>query len=368
MLNKKLLLIGPISPPLGGEALAFRVVVDLLYTEKGEVKIIDKSKYKGERLFFLRNTFYYIFKIFQHLFSVKYIYLTSSSTNAGFIRDFFTIIVSYILGIKVIIHAHSNAYLSVKNVFVKKINNLTLKYAFRLIALSPNLKTEYIKILSSEKILVINNSLYPNTPNIDFSSIEKWHEQKDLGFNIVYLSHVLPTKGIFNILEALCQLDIEGYNFTFYFAGSYFPEENYSVDEIKSKIEVYKNILKNKFVVVGFLKNEEKWELLKKTKIFILPTYFSSEGYPISLIEAMYAGNFIVSTAWRGIPEIMSEPENGFFVEINNSNNIYKTLLYLYNNADILTEVGYHNHFYAKNKYSPIKFKSAILDLFNNLC
>lgn len=58
----------------------------------------------------------------------------------------------------------------------------------------------------------------------------------------------------------------------------------------------------------GFLAAEAKATALRQADAFLFPTYFANEGQPLNLIEAMAFGLPIVSTRWRGIPEML--PEN----------------------------------------------------------
>jgi glycosyltransferase involved in cell wall biosynthesis len=58
----------------------------------------------------------------------------------------------------------------------------------------------------------------------------------------------------------------------------------------------------------GFLGAEAKAAALRGSDVFLFPSFFANEGQPLNLIEAMAFGLPIVSTRWRGIPEML--PEN----------------------------------------------------------
>lgn len=58
----------------------------------------------------------------------------------------------------------------------------------------------------------------------------------------------------------------------------------------------------------GFLGPDAKAAALRDSDVFLFPSYFANEGQPLNLIEAMAFGLPIVSTRWRGIPEML--PEN----------------------------------------------------------
>lgn len=366
VLQKGILLIGPISPPLGGEALAFKVVYDFLKSEKIEVYSIDKSRFKNSPHFPLINTFYYFFGLFRYSIKCKQIYITSSSNTLGKLRDVITALFANLFRQKIIFHMHSNAYLKLNNNFLlnyfikKTINSFEI-----VIVLSEQLKKQLNYINDKKKIITVENALYPNTPDFKISSEDDWIGLKDESFSLLYLSHVLPSKGLFDILEALVLFDSQGYDFVFRFAGSYINEGKLSVKAIQTKVQYYKEILKEKFKIIGFVESEKKWKLLQKSKILLLPTNFYAEGYPISILEAMYFGETIITTKWRAIPDIVESEKNGFFVNYNKPLEILDILKKIYENQNILVQIGYTNHLEALQKYSPHIFKEKMVSIFN---
>ena len=369
VLEKGLLLIGPLSPPLGGEALAFKVVFDYFKDEDIKVYYIDKARFKNSRFFPLTNTFYYFFELFRFSIRCKQIYMTSSSNTLGKYRDIITALFAYIFNQKIIFHMHSNAYVKLDNGFL--LNHL-IKKCFNsfqtVIVLSEQLKKQLDYIKDKKKIITIGNSLYPETPVFKISSVDDWCKSKDELFSLLYLSHVLPSKGLFDILEALVLLDSLGYEFVFRFAGSYIREGKLSVKAIQLKIAYYKNILKDKFELLGFVESERKWDLLQKSKILLLPTNFHAEGFPISILEAMYFGATIITTNWRAIPDIVESEKNGFFVTYNKPLEILDILRKLYEDNVLLANIGYTNHLKAIQKYSPNLFREKMVSVFNEFC
>ena len=63
----------------------------------------------------------------------------------------------------------------------------------------------------------------------------------------------------------------------------------------------------------GVKTGTDKWEFYSKAAIFCLPTY-ETEAMPITLLEAMMFELPIITTNWRGIPEIVKDKVNGFLV------------------------------------------------------
>ena len=62
----------------------------------------------------------------------------------------------------------------------------------------------------------------------------------------------------------------------------------------------------------GWLEDAEREAALREAAIFVLPS--TSEGLPMALLEAMAWGRAIVATAVGGVPEVLSDNEDGLVV------------------------------------------------------
>jgi glycosyltransferase involved in cell wall biosynthesis len=56
---------------------------------------------------------------------------------------------------------------------------------------------------------------------------------------------------------------------------------------------------------IGFLNGPEKAAEFRNADVFLFPSYYANEGQPLSLVEAMAWGLPVVTTRWRGIPELV---------------------------------------------------------------
>ena len=91
----------------------------------------------------------------------------------------------------------------------------------------------------------------------------------------------------------------------------------------KNNIDYELNICGNKkplsfdnknIIVHGFLDYNSLYKLMKKNNIYLLPSY--SEGLPMSILEAVYFGMFVIASKIGGIPEIFGKDYN-LYCELN---------------------------------------------------
>ena len=118
---------------------------------------------------------------------------------------------------------------------------------------------------------------------------------------------------------------------------------------------------------LGFVKGEKKKQLLLDSDIFILPTYYYYEGLPISILEAMATGLPIITTRHGGIPGIIEEGINGFFVPPGNPEMIAETIEKLYFHPHLQAKIAEENIKKALNNFKKEHYEKSLLEIFNKV-
>ena len=112
--------------------------------------------------------------------------------------------------------------------------------------------------------------------------------------------------------------------------------------------EGMREIVKNKIgdekriILMGAIRNrKEVIEMYQAADVFVLPSY--REGLPLTLFEAMAAGNPVVASPVNGVPYEMKEPENGFLVRYGNNEGFAKRISELLDNKKLSNKISKNN-------------------------
>ena len=93
---------------------------------------------------------------------------------------------------------------------------------------------------------------------------------------------------------------------------------------------------------LGPIRGKEKVaEMYQSADVYVLPSY--REGLPLTLFEAMASGLPIIASPVNGIPYEMSEPQNGFFVNYGDIENLERKILIILSEKKLAREMSLNN-------------------------
>jgi glycosyltransferase involved in cell wall biosynthesis len=353
---KKILLMGPLSPPYTGQSVAFTTIVNQLPNDKIVINISKKDSILSGSALCLKIIFIVLFK------KIDLIYFTCSRSFFGSLRDIILLICARMKKIKVINHLHGNAFYQFYHstyIWYKPIVKYCYDWIDTSIVLLPSMKFQF-KDFAHMKIVPIANCF-----SSDFDRLSLNREKREVPTQIIYLSNILESKGIINLLLA-CERLFEKNDFRLVIAGSPMRDYISSEMQIKAKFDNVYNSLKrkypNKIDYLGVVSGKEKINLLWDSDVFILPTFYPSEAFPISILEALRAGNYIISTRHNLIPEIVTE-NNGILIEPDSVEAIINAIENILYDRDKLSFVQNNNIQYAINNYNEKMYVSKVLSL-----
>lgn len=355
---KKVLLIGPLSPPITGESLANDTVLknfrkdiffktDYINNSYRSFKE-DSGTFSFSKVGFYFKKYFQIYKVVQ----AQIIYITLGQTFFGVLKYAPYILTAKLFNKKIIIHIHGN-YLRTEYANLQGFKK-------RLI---------YFLVSKADKGIVLSKSLIPNlSPFIPKQNIYKLsnfsEEYLTKNFSIklkatdklkiVFLSNLMTEKGILDLLEALEKLSTKNKNFKAKIAGN--------IDSTIKK-NVLRKIQNNKYVnFLGVVKGTSKKELLIWANVFVFPTYYPTEGQPIAILEAMATGNIILTTRHAGIPDVFTS-NNGYYINKKDPKDIYTKLQMVAKKLPTLLPMMAYNHKYASRTFTEKKFISTLKNI-----
>lgn len=114
----------------------------------------------------------------------------------------------------------------------------------------------------------------------------------------------------------------------------------------------------------GWLDEEDKHRLLSSTDVFVHPSRFESFG--ISILEAMDYGLPVVTSNVGGIPDLVTDGENGLIVTPGDCGEIYQAMIKLMDSPDLRRQLGAESARRAREFY-PDKIATSLKSIYQDL-
>jgi glycosyltransferase involved in cell wall biosynthesis len=356
----KILFIAPLPPPITGHSFASKIFLDYL-VKYHQVQIVNLSKESFKSGFNSIERIIQIIKIFWEIWykkrGVDTIYFTISESIAGSIKDLFIYFICFGSLDKMIIHLHGGA--GMKEIMLNsnkihyKINKYFISRLYGVVVLGKSHYDIYSSIFKKDKIYIVPNFASDELFLDNEEIIDKFKNLQPI--RILFLSNFIEGKGYNELIEAYSLLDdnIKN-NLIIDFAGG-FESENQK-NNFLQKVEKIAQ-----FRYHGIVSGIEKKELFKSAHIFCLPTYYSYEGQPITILEAYASGCVVITTNHSGIHDIFCDKLNGFEVEKRSSNSIKNAIKQITIENDKLLPIALFNRAIAHKEFRTSIYCTALL-------
>lgn len=319
--KKRILILGQIPPPFGGQAINIQKMVQVLHKHHFNYQLIplDFSESLNDMGAFNFTKALKLIRIFCTLLYKLLVYRPhavyyppAGPTMNAVYRDFILLFPIKLFGVKRIFHFHAGGLASLydrlapwakmvyRYVYFKPDNAICLSKAGRI---DPEfLQAQQIDIIPSG---VEAFTSVAGSSEVGPSQINNISEVKiDQPFTVLFAGLCSTSKGILDFIEALRICRQQNQRIVGKVMGKAFSsiEEQALSNAEKEGILVYEGILSGKEKEAAFL----------GSSAFLFPSVFESENFPTVIIEAFAAGLPVVSTEWRGIPDLVNHGKNGF--------------------------------------------------------
>jgi glycosyltransferase involved in cell wall biosynthesis len=345
--KKRIILVGSVPPPYHGSAVYFFNLLNSKIKDEFDVTHLDISDHRDmenlSRLDFvnvylaLKNIFKLIILHRKH--NPDLVYIPVASNFLPYLRDgLFILTTSIFSKAKIVIQLHEGKYF--REEFYNNSNSI-VKYFIK-----KTLGKVDTAIVYSEKLkyvfegFVDNIRLCPN--GIETKTVFNNHvKEKKSGEKIVagYQGNLFESKGVLDLLNAASIVLQKNKNIEFQIVGPWINREKHTKAEAEKII--IENNLEDKIKFLGIVTGNEKEKILMQTDVFVFPTKYPFEGFPLVILEAMQAQCPVISTKDVGaIEDMVDDGKTGILVDKKNPAQISQAIVKLIEDPDLRLSMG----------------------------
>ena len=300
------------------------------------------------------------YSLFINLIANNYdlVYLTLSPFGFGFFKDSILCLILKIFKVKIVFHLHGKGIDNVVNTnrFVKAyycfiFNNVDVIHLSECLVV--DIKSVFDK---SKSIYIVNNGILGNP----FKAGEKILGRS---LNIIFFSNLEEEKGAHILLLASMLIPKDMQNrYTISIFGA---TKNLSYLGYLEKLIEY-NPNKNCFLM-GPKYGLDKFSIFSAADIFVLPTYFRNECFPLVILEAMDSGLAIISTREGAIPSMITSGFSGELIDFPDPHLLALAMQRLIANDDYRLLCGKNAKIIFDDKYHLDEFEKSLTKVLKNI-
>ena len=281
------------------------------------------------------------------------VYIHVSERGSAY-RQMIITLIALVFRKPVIMHAHSSEF----HLFysglpqgIKLWMSLVFGKCTRFIVLSESWKQFYIENvgLKSERVIVL-----PNPVKLPSQVSQRINSTK---VSFVFLGRIGQRKGAFDLIKAFASLPAGQRTRTkLTLAG------DGDVEQARSLIKSLN--LMDSITILDWIDQEQRDALLSKADVFVLPSY--NEGLPMALLEAMSWSLPVITTPVGGIPELVTQAQNGLLVNPGDVQQLSEAMQSLIDDENLRLSLG-SNARLSVTHLDVKEYFTSLSDVFNSV-
>lgn len=339
-MKPKVLFIMHMPPPVHGAAMMGQYIHDSkVINEAFDCRYINPSashivaevgKVSTKKLRFMVGNMWKILRTVRS-WKPNLCYYTPTADGYGIYRDILVVSLLKLFGQKVVLHMHN------KGVKQYAADHRLARFAYRrifknvkVILLAEVLYDDVKQYVRREDVFICPNGI-PET--LDHEPQAERHNEVP---HLLFLSNLLKSKGVLVLLDALKILKDKSYSFVCDFVGG----ETAEIDAERFSQEVETRELNQLAIYQGKKYRDEKEVFFNNADIFIFPTFYPNECFPLVLLEAMQHALPCITTREGAIPDIIADGKNGLLTQQNDPSSLAESIATLIDNSTLRQKLG----------------------------
>ena len=317
MPRPRVLIVGPLPPPLGGVQLVIDLQLQSSLAREFELHVVDTSKRQlrwavenptwRTPLNFVRH----FSRLIQRLVRVgPDVALVHAASSLSFLRDWVFMLTARLAGAKVICHYHGTVHTSFPSCQTRSgraIGRLLMSVAHRVIVLGPTYQQEMGKAWKRDDL-----AWAPNMADIGLframsgQTPAPWLARGDRA--VLFVGRLSAPKGIYDLFDAAPRVIERHPEARFVLVG---VAESDAM-EIVIRAEAERRGIAPRVTFLGSLEGRNKAAAFVTSQMIVVPSW--TEGFPLVIPEAMAAGLPVIATGVGAIPDFVTDGEDGFLI------------------------------------------------------
>ena len=180
--------------------------------------------------------------------------------------------------------------------------------------------------------------------------------------NLLYLSNLFPQKGVFDMIGMFNDLALKYDHIHLNIVGG-FP---YSTTHKNVVRKINELELESKISLLGPKYGRHKSKEFQKAHLFVFPTSFKQECFPLVILEAMSYGLPVVASSEGAIPEILDNGVNGFVISLDKRAEFITKIEHLIRDHKLRETIGNNARKKFLEKYTDELVEKRMREIFEN--
>lgn len=138
----------------------------------------------------------------------------------------------------------------------------------------------------------------------------------------VFMSRIMPEKGVYEILECVKRLNAKSYKARFS-VDFYGPIDDSIRKEYEKRINTMPNV---QYKGILNLQDNGGYDVLASYQAMLFPTFHPSEGIAGAIVDAFIAGVPVITTDWRHNREVVTDNKTGIIVPAHDTKRLCEVM------------------------------------------
>jgi glycosyltransferase involved in cell wall biosynthesis len=314
----RLLIVGPLPPPLGGVQLIIDMQRHSSLAREFELHVVDTSKRQlrwavenptwKTPLYFARD----FLRLLRALARWRPdVVLVHAAPSISLLRDWAFMVIARIAGAKVICHYHGTLHTrfpSGETRSGRAIGRMVMSAAHRVIVLGPSYQREMAKAWKRDDLVWA-----PNMADVElFRSVAAdarvpWLASGERA--VLFVGRLSAPKGLYDLFDAIPRVLERHPDAKFVLVG---VAESDAMEPV-IRADAGRRGIAAHIAFLGALEGRDKAVAFATSQMIVVPS--RTEAFPLVIPEAMAAGLPVIATAVGAIPDFVKDQEDGFLVE-----------------------------------------------------